>query len=145
MQPCQHLDFSWWDPSWTSDYTEVSHLVRPAHKEKAFFNGADTRRWDQWNHPYHNCTFDGWQYFKKFWVSRGCRRWEDPGLWQIDWIEFSDWNDADSIKPWAVSPELQSVNMSRTVGYGKCVWKSTSYHPSAFCGCVLQKQLWARG
>lgn len=85
MQTGQHLDFSWWDPSWTSDYTEVSHLVHPAHEEKAFFNGADTRRWDQWNHPYHNCTFDGWQYFKKFWVSRGCRGWEDPGLWQIGW------------------------------------------------------------
>lgn len=33
------------------------------HSEGAIYS-VNTRRWDQWNHPYHSCMFNGWQYFK---------------------------------------------------------------------------------
>ena len=78
-------------------------------------------------------------YHINFLVPRGCRGWEDPDLWQIDWMEFSDWNDADAIKPWIVSHEVQAVNMPHAVGNGKRAWKSISYCPSAFCDFVYYK------
>ena len=43
----------------------MSHLVHLALKEKRLFNGVNTRRWDQWNHLYHNYTLNGCQYLKK--------------------------------------------------------------------------------
>ena len=44
----------------------MSHLVHIALKKKRLFNGINTRRWDQWNHPYHNHTLNGCQYLKNW-------------------------------------------------------------------------------